>query len=79
MRDGHQVAGATVKYGIGPEMLPPVTEATGTVGATPLMVAAGTMKGPGFLRLMATTVIDGRTYRGVGTAGFAPERSRRRK
>jgi cephalosporin-C deacetylase-like acetyl esterase len=32
------------------------------------------MKGPGFLRLIATAVIDGRTYRGVGTAGFAPER-----
>ncbi len=32
------------------------------------------MKEPGFLRLVATAVIDGRTYRGVGTAGFAPER-----
>jgi cephalosporin-C deacetylase len=74
VRDGHQVAGAAVKYGIGPEMLPPVTEATATVGAAPLMVAAGTMKEPGFLRLVATTVLDGRTYRGVGTAGFAPER-----
>jgi cephalosporin-C deacetylase len=74
VRDGHQVAGATVNYGIGPEMLPPVTTATATVGATPLMVAAGTMKDPGFLRLVATAVIDGRTYRGVGTTGFAPEK-----
>jgi cephalosporin-C deacetylase len=74
MRDGHQVAGTTVKYGVGPEMLPPVTEATATVGAAPLMVAAGTMKTPGFLRLAATAVIDGRTYRGVGTAGFTPEK-----
>ena len=73
VRDGHQVAGATVKYGIGPEMLPPVTEATATVGATPLMVDAGTMQTPGFLRLMATATVEGRTYRGVGTAGFAPE------
>ena len=32
------------------------------------------MQGPGFLRLVATAEIDGRTYRGVGTAGFAPER-----
>jgi cephalosporin-C deacetylase-like acetyl esterase len=31
------------------------------------------MKGPGFLRLIATAVVDGRTYRGVGTAGFAPD------
>ena len=74
VRDGHQVAGTTVKYGVGPEMLPPVTETTATVGATPLTVAGGTMKAPGFLRLVATAEIDGRTYRGVGTAGFAPER-----
>ena len=74
VRDGHQVAGATVKYGIGPEMLPPVTQATAVVGATPLMVAGGTMNAPGFLRLVATAEIDGRTYRGVGTAGFAPDR-----
>ena len=32
------------------------------------------MNEPGFLRLIATAEIDGRTYRGVGTAGFAPER-----
>jgi cephalosporin-C deacetylase-like acetyl esterase len=73
VRDGHQVAGTSVKYGFGPEMLPPVTEATATVGATPLTVAAGTMKHPGFLRLIATAVVDGRTYRGVGTAGFTPD------
>jgi cephalosporin-C deacetylase-like acetyl esterase len=74
MRDGHSVAGAQVKYGFGPEMLPPSTESTATVGPAPLMVNAGTMKEPGFLRLVATAVIDGRSYRGVGTAGFAPER-----
>src|SRR5688572_12559354 len=50
LRDGHQVIGAAVKYGIGPEMLPPVTEATGVVSKAPLMIAAGTMKEPGFLR-----------------------------
>ncbi len=74
IRDGHQVAGATVKYGIGPEMLPPLTEATAVVGATPLTIAAGTMEVPGFLRLVATVEIEGRRYRGVGTAGFAPDR-----
>ena len=74
VRDGHQVRGATVKYGVGPEMLPPVTEATAVVATAPLTVAGGTMKEPGFLRLVATTEVDGRTYRGVGTAGFAPDR-----
>jgi cephalosporin-C deacetylase-like acetyl esterase len=74
VRDGHPVAGTTVKYGLGPEMLPPVTQSTAVVGAAPLIVQGGTLKVPGFLRLIATAEVDGRTYRGVGTAGFAPER-----
>ena len=73
LRDGHPVQGATVKYGVGPEMLPPSTEATAVVGGAPLSVAAGTMTTPGFLRLVATVEIEGHTYRGVGTAGFSPE------
>jgi len=74
LRDGHQVVGTTVKYSVGPEMLPPLTQGAAVVSATPLTVPGGTMQGPGFLRLIATAEIDGRTYRGVGTAGFAPER-----
>ena len=74
VRDGHQVSGATVKYGVGPEMLPPITEATAVVSTNPLTVAGGTLQEPGFLRLVATAEIEGRTYRGVGTAGFAPDR-----
>jgi cephalosporin-C deacetylase len=73
LRDGHPVRGATVTYRVGPEMLPPATEATALVGDAPLTVVAGTMHVPGFLRLVATVEVDGRTYRGVGTAGFAPE------
>ena len=73
VRDGHQVTGAPVKYVVGPEMMPPLTEVAATMNSTPLTVAGGTLQAPGFLRLVATTVIDGRTYRGVGTAGFAPE------
>ena len=74
LRDGHQVSGATVKYGVGPEMLPPITQATALVGTSPLKVAGGTLNTPGFLRLVATAEVEGRTYRGVGTAGFAPDR-----
>jgi cephalosporin-C deacetylase len=74
VRDGHQVVGTTVKYAVGPEMLPPTTEATAVVGATPVTVAGGTMPTAGFLRLVATAVIEGRPYRGVGTAGFAPDK-----
>jgi cephalosporin-C deacetylase-like acetyl esterase len=74
LRDGHQVSGTTVRYSVGPEMMPPITESTATVGTTALAIDGGTMKEPGFLRLIVTAEIDGRTYRAVGTAGFAPER-----
>jgi len=74
LRDGHQASGATVTYSVGPEMMPPITESTATVGATSLAIDGGTLQEPGFLRLIATVEIDGRMYRGVGTAGFAPER-----
>ena len=74
LRDGHQVSGATVRYGAGPEMLPPIIQATAVVGTQPLTVAGGTLNTPGFLRLVATAEVEGRTYRGVGTAGFAPDR-----
>ena len=73
-RDGHPVAGATVKYGVGPEMLPPTTEATAVIGETPLVVAGGTMTTAGFLRLVATAEIDGRTPAPgtLSSAGYFP-------
>jgi cephalosporin-C deacetylase-like acetyl esterase len=72
-RDGHAVAGAQVKYSCGPEQMPPVLERTAVAAASGLAIDAGSMKQPGFLRCTATTTVDGREYRGVGTAGFAPE------
>ena len=39
VRDGHPVTGTKVSYGVGPEMLPPVTEATAVVGSFPLTSA----------------------------------------
>ena len=74
LRDGHQVSGATIRYAFGPEMLTPTTQATAIVGSAPLVVDAGTLNAPGFLRLVATAEVDGRSYRGLGTAGFSPER-----
>src|SRR5687768_12305927 len=38
VRDGHQAAGTTVKYGVGPEMMPPLTETTAVVGTAPLAI-----------------------------------------
>src|SRR5262245_54100266 len=51
-RDGVPVAGARVSYQLGPEMLPATIEKSEAVPAEGLSVAAGTMKQPGFLRLI---------------------------
>jgi cephalosporin-C deacetylase-like acetyl esterase len=74
VRDGHSLAGTPVGVACGPEMMPPLSEKSFRAGAEVLVVDGGTMKEPGFLRCVATTTVDGRDYRAVGTAAYAPER-----
>ena len=74
VRDGHSLAGTPVKVACGPEMMPPWSERSVSAGAEALLVDGGTLKEPGFLRCVATTTVDGRDYRAVGTAAYAPER-----
>jgi cephalosporin-C deacetylase-like acetyl esterase len=72
-RDGHPLAGASVTYRVGPEMMPPRIERTVALPAEGLTVDGGSMDQPGFLRLIATVEYSGRTYRGLATAAFRPE------
>ena len=73
IQDGQPVPDAKVSYSFGPEQMPPTTEKTMSVPAEGLMIEAGTMKEAGFLRIIATTEMYGKKYRGLATAGFAPE------
>jgi len=73
-RDGHALVGASVRYACGPEQMPPALEKTAVLAAEALVVEAGTLTLPGFLRCSASVSIDGREYRSVGTAAFAPEK-----
>ncbi len=73
-RDGHALAGTALRYGCGPEMMPPAVEKTVTLPADGLVIDGGTMKEPGFLRCAVTTTVDGREYRSAGTAAYAPEK-----
>jgi cephalosporin-C deacetylase-like acetyl esterase len=67
-------AGAKVTYSLGPEMMP-AEKKTGEASADgTLVLDGGTMPVPGFLRCIATVERDGRTYRGLATAGFSPEK-----
>src|SRR6188768_4087390 len=73
VRDGHPVIGSQVSYQIGPEMMPPTTRKSEALGANGITVAAGTMNEPGFLRCIAVVEVDGKSYRGLATAGFKPD------
>jgi cephalosporin-C deacetylase len=72
VRDEHPLENIKVHYSVGPEMMPPTLEKTLTLPAEGLTIEAGSMKEPGFLRLIATVEMNGRSYRGIATAGFAP-------
>lgn len=71
--DGHQVAGLPLKYSCGVEALPPTIEKNVTTAAQILTIDGGTLGKPGFLRCIATMETGGKTYRGLGTAGFRPD------
>lgn len=73
LADNHPVPGATVTYTIAPEYTraEPITQ---TVPPEGLVVDAGTMQEPGFLRCIAETEVAGRKVRGLATAGFSPEK-----
>src|SRR3954451_17888764 len=73
VQDGHPLSGLQVNWRIGPEMMPPKIDQTGTLTDDGLTVDGGTMKEPGFLRCIAVVEHNGKTYRGLATAAFHPE------
>jgi len=73
VRDGNTIGGVQLTYSVGLEMMPPAETKTVTLGAEGLKVDGGTLKEPGFLRCIATVEENGRSYRGLATAGYAPE------
>lgn len=74
IRDGHPVKSAKLTYKAGPEMVAPTIGKTVDFTGSDVTVDAGTMTQAGFLRCIATAEVDGKTYRGLATAGFAPEK-----
>ncbi len=72
LQNGNPVKNAVIKYEIGPEKMDPIKKDSLSLGNGSLVVDAGTMKDPGFLRCIATTTINNKNYRGLATAAFAP-------
>jgi cephalosporin-C deacetylase-like acetyl esterase len=71
--NNRQVAGLPIKYSCGAEAMPPTIVKTVTTTAKSLMIEAGSLKEPGFLRCIVTMEKDGRSYRGLATAGYRPD------
>jgi hypothetical protein len=69
--DSEPIDGVTVAYTVGPDMYPGEAK-TVAVPLTGLVIDAGTMTTPGFLRCIVTTQVAGHKYRGLATAAFAP-------
>jgi cephalosporin-C deacetylase-like acetyl esterase len=71
--NNRQVVGLPIKYSCGPEAMPPSIENTVTTTSQSFVINAGSLKEPGFLRCIVTLDKDGRTYRGLATAGYRPD------
>ncbi|MBX2922042.1 MAG: acetylxylan esterase [Chitinophagaceae bacterium] len=72
LQSGNVLKNAVVKYEIGPEKMDPTKKDSLNLPGGTLAIDAGTMKTPGFLRCIATTVVNGKSYRGLATAAFNP-------
>ena len=72
LQHGNPVPNASVRYEIGPEQMPATKTETVAITTGQLTVDGGTMQTPGFLRCVAKVQLDGKEYRGLGTAGFSP-------
>lgn len=71
--DNQPIDDAVVTYAIAPDLMT-AEKVTATVPVEGLIVDGGTMNEPGFLRCIVTTEVAGKTYRGMATAAFAPEK-----
>lgn len=74
LQSGNPVTDAVVRYEVGPEKMPSTLKETKTATQGTLVVNGGTLKEPGFLRCVAVAEVNGVEYRGLGTAGFEPEK-----
>jgi cephalosporin-C deacetylase-like acetyl esterase len=70
---GHAVKKVKLYYEVGPEKMEPVKKDSLNLADGKLVIDGGTMNTPGFLRCIVTAEVNGKKYRSLATAGFAPE------
>lgn len=71
-KSGNILKNAVVKYEVGPEKMDATKKDSLLLPSGTLTIDGGTMKTPGFVRCIATAIVDGKSYRGLATAGFNP-------
>ena len=73
LRNGNLLDNVTIDYETGPETLPDIVK-KGVVLKNGRTEFSGTMKEPGFYRVIVWALVDGKRYEGMATAGFEPEK-----
>ena len=73
LQNGNPLKDVKVKYQVGLEKLEPTAKKEGVIlQKGTLTVDGGTLKNAGFLRCIVEAEVDGKLYKGIGTAGFDP-------
>jgi cephalosporin-C deacetylase-like acetyl esterase len=73
-QSGEPVAVTNIRYAIMPEKMPIAKAGVVSLNNGLATLEAGTMKQPGFLRVEVEADFNGKTYKGIGTAAFEPEK-----
>ena len=73
LKDGNPLKSVKVKYEVGLEKMEPMKIDSSVVPSGVMSIDGGTLKTGGFLRCTAIARVDGKDYRGLGTAGFDPQ------
>ena len=73
LQNGNPLKDVKVKYQVGLEKLEPTVKKEGVIlQKGTLTVDGGTLKNAGFVRCIVEAEVDGKLYKGMGTAGFDP-------
>lgn len=72
LQGGNALKNVSVKYEIGPERMTPILKDSLVLTNGTISIDGGTMQEPGFLRCIATAMVNNKVYRGLGTAAFNP-------
>lgn len=73
LKSGNLVDNVIIDYETGPETLPDIVK-KGIVLKNGKTEFSGTLKEPGFFRVIVWAIVDGKRYEGMATAAFEPEK-----